>query len=478
MQNHYLNVQLKVYDKKDKIPNDAVEVSLINNASTKIDSVWPNSLSASIEKAFTDKETQLWSSWTDKKEIILALSNQDLEEIRLAGAMVYKALKKENEKSAHLKDLANLPKERQFAFLEGLLLSSYNFDKYHKEKNTSPIEVYLADTGISNEEIKQLNTLVEAISLTKNLVNEPPNYMNAVQFSIDAKSAGEKFGFETEVLDKDKITELKMGGLLGVNQGSTIPPTFNIFHYKPENAINKKPLVLVGKGVMFDTGGYSLKVGGVMSTMKSDMAGGSAVLGIVSAIAGNKLPYHVIGLVPATDNKISGNAMVVDDVITMMDGTTVDVQNTDAEGRLVLADALTYAKRFDPELVIDIATLTGASAAITGSFGMAVLGKDQESIDKLTHTGEAVYERLVQLPLWKEYAELLKSEVADLQNIGGKTGGVSTAGKFLEHFTDYPWIHFDIAGAAFIKEAKGYKQSGATAVPLRLLYNFVKSKCE
>jgi len=451
MQDHYLNVQLNAYAQEEEIAKEAVEIILINTANAETDSAWKKSLSASIKKAFTDKKTQLWTSWTDKKEIIIALPQKDLEEIRLAGAMIYKTLKKENAKTAHLNDLENLSKETQLALLEGLLLSSYKFDKYHKEKNTTAIDIYLAESAVSKEEVKELTTLAEAVSLTKNLVNEPPNYMDALQFSSDAKAAGKKFGFETEVLDKEKIKELKMGGLLGVNQGSTIPPTFNIFHYKPKNPINKKPLVLVGKGVMFDTGGYSLKVGGIMSTMKSDMAGGSAVLGIVSAIAGNKLPYHVIGLVPATDNKISGDAMVVDDVITMMDGTTVDVQNTDAEGRLVLADALTYAKRFDPELVIDIATLTGASAAITGDFGMAVLGKDQESIDELTHTGESVYERLVQLPLWKEYADLLKSEVADLQNIGGKTGGVSTAGKFLEHFTDYPWIHFDIAGAAFIK---------------------------
>ena len=181
---------------------------------------------------------------------------------------------------------------------------------------------------------------------------------------------------------------------------------------------------------------------------------------------------------PATDNKISANALVVDDVITMMDGTTIEVQNTDAEGRLVLADALTYAKRFEPELVIDMATLTGASAAITGPFGIAVLGNVKEQIDELKEIGEQVYERLLQLPLWKEYKELLKSSVADMSNLGGPIGGVSTSSIFLEHFTDYPWIHLDIAGAAFVKEAKGYRQSGATAVPVRLLYKFIKRKCK
>jgi len=211
-----------------------------------------------------------------------------------------------------------------------------------------------------------------------------------------------------------------------------------------------------------------------MSTMKCDMAGGAAVLATIAAVAGNKLPYRVIGLVPATDNKISANALVVDDVIRMMDGTTVEVQNTDAEGRLVLGDALAYAKRFDPELVIDMATLTGAAAAITGPFGLAALGNAQEQIDKLKEAGEEVYERIVQLPLWKEYRELLKSDIADLKNIGGPTGGVSTSAKFLEHFTDYPWVHLDIAGPAFIKESKGYRQSGATGVPVRLLYRLIE----
>jgi leucyl aminopeptidase len=237
-------------------------------------------------------------------------------------------------------------------------------------------------------------------------------------------------------------------------------------------------LVLVGKGVTFDTGGYSLKAGNSMPGMKSDMAGGAAVLGIISAAAQNNLPFHVIGIVPATNNMISGNALVVDDIITMMDGTTVEILNTDAEGRLILADALTFAKRFEPELVIDMATLTGASVAITGSFGIATAGNTQEQMDALKISGENVYERLIQLPFWKEFEELLKSDIADLKNIGGPIGGATTAGKFLEHFTDYPWIHLDIAGAAHINKATGYKQSGGTGVAVRLIYDFIKCKIE
>ena len=431
----------------------------------------------SIDRAFLENKSAVFSTVSDKQSFIVLVPDPDVESIRLAGASAYKVLQKQLIHSARVRGLDELTEEQRYAFLEGMLLSSYDFDKYKTKKNTHFIDLYISNQSFSEDKMVELQLLAQSISLTKTLVNEPGDYMNALQFSKVATQAGKDFGFETEILHKEEIVNLKMGGLLAVNKGSETPPTFNVFHYKPENAINEKPLVLIGKGVMFDTGGYSLKIGGSMISMKCDMAGGAAVLGILIAISGNKLPYHVIGLVPATDNKISSNALVVDDIITMMDGTTVEIQNTDAEGRLVLADALTYAKRFNPEMVIDMATLTGASAAITGSFGIKVVGNDQDGINDLAVIGEQVYERLAQLPLWKEYKELLKSNIADMSNVGGPTGGVSTSSMFLEHFTDYPWIHLDIAGASFVKDANGYRQSGATGVPVRLLYEFIKKKC-
>ena len=436
------------------------------------------SLAQNIDKAFTENKTAVITTLGNRRNFIAVTPDREKEALRLAGASLYVALQKQQIQTARMRGLDELSEDERYAFLEGMLLSSYDFDRYKAKKNVQQIAVHIRRRSFPEEKIAELKTLAEAVALTKTLVNEPVNYMDALKFSEVATEAGEQFGFETEVLHKTQIQELEMGGLLAVNKGSETPPTFNIFHYKPDNAVNEKPLVFVGKGVMFDTGGYSLKISGNMLTMKCDMAGGAAVLGTVAAIAGNKLPYYVIGLVPATDNKISANALVVDDVITMMDGTTVEVRNTDAEGRLVLADALTYAKRFEPELVIDMATLTGASAAITGSFGIAVLGNTQPRIDELKEVGEQVYERLLQLPLWKEYKELLKSSVADMSNLGGPIGGVSTSSIFLEHFADYPWIHLDIAGAAFVKETKGYRQSGATAVPVRLLYEFIKRKCK
>ena len=476
MIDNYLNAELKLNSQNDH--KNGNELELLINSTDEVSNQYPKSVSESIKEAVEKKKNKVIIANGDVQKFVVALPKTDLESLRIAGASVFQAFKNENCKEVNINEVKHLDENQRIAFLEGLLLSSYSFSKYKKEKSGSPVKISCSSNFIAEKSLGELKKLAEAVSLTKTMVNEPPQYMDALKFAEYAVDAGKKFGFETEILGKSEIEELGMGGILAVNRGSSIPPTFNIFHYKPENAVNDKPLVLVGKGVTFDTGGYSIKVGGNMTSMKSDMAGGAAVLGIISAAAANKLPYHIIGLVSATDNKISSDALVVDDIITMMDGTTVEVQNTDAEGRLVLADALTYAKRFNPELVVDMATLTGASVAITGSFGIAMAGNDQSAMDLLKVSGEETYERLIQLPFWTEFEDLLKSDIADLKNIGGPIGGATTAGKFLEHFTDYPWIHLDIAGASFVNDAKGYRQSGGTGVAVRLLYQFIKNKCQ
>lgn len=476
MIDNYLNAELILNSQNDN--KNGNELELLINSADEVSNQYPKSVVESIKEAFEKKKNKVIITNGDIQKFLIALPKTDLESLRLAGASVFQALKNENCKEVNINGVQDLDENQRIAFLEGLLLSSYSFSKYKKEKSGVQIKVSCTSNFIDEKSLTELKKLAEAVSLTKTMVNEPPQFMDALKFAEYAVDAGKKFGFETQILGKAQIEELRMGGILAVNRGSSIPPTFNIFNYKPENAVNEKPLVLVGKGVTFDTGGYSIKVGGNMTSMKSDMAGGAAVLGIVSAAAANKLPYHIIGLVSATDNKISSDALVVDDIITMMDGTTVEVQNTDAEGRLVLADALTYAKRFNPELVVDMATLTGASVAITGSFGIAMAGNDQSAMDLLKVSGEETYERLIQLPFWTEFEDLLKSDIADLKNIGGPIGGATTAGKFLEHFTDYPWIHLDIAGASFVNDAKGYRQSGGTGVAVRLLYQFIKTKCK
>jgi leucyl aminopeptidase len=216
-----------------------------------------------------------------------------------------------------------------------------------------------------------------------------------------------------------------------------------------------------------------------MDYMKSDMAGGAAVGGAIYAAALNRLPVHVIALVPATDNRPDGNAYVPGDVITMYNGKTVEVLNTDAEGRLLLADALSYARKFEPELVIDAATLTGAAAVALGQYGIAGMGTAKaEVFQQLQKAGREVYERVVEFPFWEEYGELLKSDIADMKNLGPREAGMITAGKFLENFVDYPWIHLDIAGAAFLMQPDSYRGKGATGTGVRLLYRFLKSLAE
>ena len=396
---------------------------------------------------------------------------------RKAGGEVVKVLKENRIEGAQITAVKGVEKEEVLAFLEGMILQDYEFLNYKSKKNPSTLKkVGVEIKGITDTDLKELTGTMKGVYLARDLVNEPVITLNAEELSNRITAAGKDAGFKVKVLNKKEIEKHNMGGLMGVNLGSIDPPTFNIMEYKPKNAKNKKPIVLVGKGIVYDTGGNNIKISGFMSNMKSDMGGAAAVSGIIYAAAKNELPVHVVGLIPATDNRIDKNALVPDDVITISDGTTVEIQNTDAEGRLVLADALVYAKKYDPELVLDFATLTGAAAAVTGSFGLAMMGTAGANQKRqILESGDLVYERCAEFPFWKEYSDLLKSEIADIKNIGGPVGGGTTAGKFLQHFTDYPWVHFDIAGPAFITKAEPYKPVGGTGAGVRLIYQFLKS---
>ena len=378
--------------------------------------------------------------------------------------------------------LFNLVDNSDFSisFIEGFVLSVYRFDKYKTRQNddeTATItNLWIADKHLSDTQLHETLVLLKAVYKTRDLVNEPPSFLTATRLAEAFKELGEESGFSVEIFGKKKIEALKMGGLLAVNRGSQEPPTFTIMTWKPDNPINEKPVILVGKGVVFDTGGLSLKpTAGSMDEMKSDMAGAATVGGILYAVAANKLPIWVIGLAPATDNRPGENAYAPQDVITMHNGMTVEVLNTDAEGRMILADALSYANRFEPQLVIDMATLTGAAHSAIGHYATVGMHNTKANeFERLKAVGEQIYERLVEFPFWDEYADLLKSDVADLKNIGGRIGGAITAGKFLEHFTDYPYIHLDIAGTAYLTSADAYLPKGGTGVGVRLLYYFLK----
>jgi len=362
---------------------------------------------------------------------------------------------------------------------EGMALGNYQFLKYRsnaKDLTNSLTKINISKESATAAEILRLSVVTDALYQARTLVNEPLNAMGAQDLSAAITEMGKSAGFKVTVMNKAQIVKEGMGGLLAVNRGSIDPPTFTIMEYKPKKALNKQPLVMVGKGIVYDTGGLSLKpTPNSMDRMKSDMSGAAVVSATLYAIAKLQLPIHVIALVPATDNRPGEQAYTPGDVIKMYSGATVEVLNTDAEGRMVLADALHYAKRFKPELVVDFATLTGAASAAVGEHGIVCMGTADEQVQQaFMESGFRQYERLVSYPLWDEYGDQIKSEIADLKNVGGATGGAITAGKFLEHFTDYPWMHFDIAGVSFNTSKKGYVPSGGTGYGVRMMLDYVE----
>jgi len=329
-----------------------------------------------------------------------AIPSFRLESYRVAGAKLLSIINDDKLHRVIVVDLDKKPEET-LAFAEGMALANYQFLKYKKdpsEKLNALNSIDVFSSGIKDTAVDHLNIMIDATCRCRDLVNEPVANLNAGKLAEEIEAMGKLAGAKVEILNKKKIETLKMGGLLAVNKGSVDPPSFTIMEWKPKKVVNKKPYIFVGKGVVFDTGGLNIKTADFMYNMKCDMAGGAAVASAVYAIAKANLPVHVIVLVPATDNRLNGNAYVNGDVITMHDGTKVEIINTDAEGRMILADALSYAKKYDPKLVINAATLTGAAARAIGKYGIvAMQSKAENAIDKLKLSGENVGERLVEL---------------------------------------------------------------------------------
>lgn len=401
-----------------------------------------------------------------------------LEDIRKSMAKMQKLMLLHKNKQVLFADLTD-NKERALAAMEGLALSAYRFLKYQKtekERGIFPEQIGIVSKNLVIDEIDDLQYLVNAVYWCRNMVNEPVSYLTTAQMTEEFKNMSVDAGFTLEVMDKTQIENEKMGGLLAVNRGSQDPPAFHVLEYKPEDCVNKNPIVFVGKGIVFDTGGMSLKpTKDSMDYMKSDMSGAAAVASAIYYAAKIKMPLHLVGLVPATDNRPGPNAYVPGDVIQMHNGLTVEVLNTDAEGRLILADALSFATAYKPELVIELSTLTGSASVAIGKYGIVGMGNaGKKWFTLLKNAGDDCYERLVEFPFWDEYDELLKSDIADLKNVGGRDGGAITAGKFLSHFTNYPFVHLDIAGPAFVSSPDSYRGKGATGIGVRLLALFMK----
>ncbi len=370
------------------------------------------------------------------------------------------------------------------SLVEGFMLAAYRFERYKTGKNDDfkgPERLVLHSSDhekTSRRGAERGRIVSECVMTARDLVNLSPHEKTPTLLAKAIERSAKKYGYEAEVWDQALIEAEGMGGLLAVNKGSFEPPTFTMMTWRPENAVNESPVVLVGKGVVYDTGGLSLKkTEGSMEYMKSDMAGAAAVVGTMEALARLEVPIHVVGLIPATDNRPGRNAYVPGEVVRMHSGKTVEVLNTDAEGRMILADALSYAKTYRPELVIDLATLTGAAVVALGNECAAVMTNDRDTaahLDALRVSGFRTGDRVHPLPMYEEYGELIESSVADIKNVGGRGAGSITAAKFLEHFVDYPWIHLDIAGTSFLKESKPYRPKGGTGFGVRLLADFLR----
>ncbi len=355
--------------------------------------------------------------------------------------------------------------------------SLYRYNKTLSSNNVKPalrkIIIHSSQKGTKlTTAAKTGQAVANGMAVTRELGNLPGNICTPTYLASEAKKLGRQYGIKVSVLNEKQMETLKMGSLLSVSRGSRQPAKLIVFEYKGA-AKTGDPIALVGKGVTFDSGGISIKPGGAMDEMKFDMCGAASVFGVMRSLGELKPKINVVGVVGATENLPDGLATKPGDVVTSMSGQTIEVLNTDAEGRLVLCDALTYTEKFKPKAVIDIATLTGACVIALGKQGAGLLGNDQKLVDKLLAAGQTAADRAWQLPLWEEYQDQLKSNFADMANIGGREAGTITAACFLSRFAKkFKWAHLDIAGVAW--ESGGNK--GATGRPVPLLMEYILSE--
>jgi leucyl aminopeptidase len=367
------------------------------------------------------------------------------------------------------------------ATIEGTVLALYRFDAQKQQEPANQLESFTvvehdpAKVGPIRESVETTRTILSGVALARDLVNMPPNVATPTRMAQAARAVAADHGLAVTVGDREWAAERAMGAYLAVAQGAGEPPQFIILEHNGER-IDLPTVVLVGKGVTFDTGGISIKPTEGMGSMKADMGGAAAVLGAMKAVGGLKLPLRVIGIAPCTENMPDAHAYRPADVITASNGKTIEIITTDAEGRMILADALVYAARYRPSAVIDLATLTGACVVALGEGVAAGLFSNDDTLrDGLLAAAGATDERLWPMPLYKDYRKTIRSEVADMKNSGGRTGGVGTSAVFLQEFTDYPWAHLDIAGMAHTTKADDYIPIGGTGFGVRLLVEYLRS---
>ena len=408
-----------------------------------------------------------------------------LSSISISGGTVARVIaKKGHTNFAFNPRVAGDAAEIAAGFAQGVTSSQFEIDKYKsKDKSTKYVKgASLFVEGASTNDLKDgLDkglVLGESMNFARDLANEPPNILTPTEMAKRAKDMATEFGLKCEILDEAKMEKLGMGSLLSVSKGSEQPAKMIVLKYTPEvsTAIDGELLTFVGKGITFDTGGISLKPGNGMEAMKYDMSGGATVLGTMMAIARLKPSIPVLGVVAAVENMPDGKASRPSDVVTAMNGKTIEILNTDAEGRLILADAVAYAESLGATKIVDMATLTGAVIVALGDVNTGIMGTDQELVDSIIESGKEVGEGFWQLPLGTEYSKAIKSEIADIKNMGaaGKAGTIAGA-SFIQEFVDKAkWAHLDIAGTAWADGERPYQAKGPTGVAIRTLYRLVE----
>jgi leucyl aminopeptidase len=496
---------VNIYVRKGNLPDTQTEAAVVahfeneerpSGAAAKLDEKCGGIITEIIRQGdFSGRLYQISLIYTRgtipaKRLIVVGLGKRiDFSSERLRGAFSKAAQQVRSINIAEFKTSLDFgstdltPDQAAEAVVEGVLLGLYQYTPF-KTIDRDSIREIAEFTIVAEEEkaVKNIRNAAKAgeiigraVTFARDIVSAPANEMTPLDLANEARASAKGKNIQCRVLETGEMRELGMNGLLGVAAGSSQPPQFIIMEY-PGGKKSSPHIVLVGKGLTFDSGGISIKPSEKMDQMKSDMAGGAAVIAAVRAVAELGLPVNLVGLVPATENLPGGKAYKPGDILKSLSGQTIEIVTTDAEGRVILADALTYAGRYKPAAIIDLATLTSACIIALGDSVTGMMGNDDELKKEIREVADLTGEKVWELPLWEEYDELIKGDAADYKNSGGRAGGAITAGCFLSKFTGgYPWVHLDIAGPAWVTKERPYIPKGASGVGVRLLIQFLRN---
>jgi leucyl aminopeptidase len=489
-------MKFRINDTEDitKIPSHMIVVNKFEDSDLEGDAlVLDTSMNGALknivdEEGFTGKDNtclmvHTLGSISGKKIALLGLGKKEeftLDKVRRAAGVAVKKAEEAKAASIGFSPIKNeklLPEDVIQAMVEGAALASYKFDKYlekkEEKKDIEEIEFLTAKSAPLEQAIHWGVIISRAVNYTRDIVNEPANIVTPEVLAQKALELSEKPGLSCRILEQEEMEKMGMGAALAVARGSANPPRFIHITYTPSETAKSK-IAIVGKGLTFDSGGLNIKVGDHMKTMKIDKSGACSVLGVMSALPDLQPKIEVHGIIAACENMPGSRSYRPDDILRAMNGKTIEVINTDAEGRLTLADALSYAITLKPDRIIDLATLTGACVIALGEFMTGVMGNNQTLIDEILENAKNAGEKMWQLPFDEQLKEKLKCDVADIKNLGDRYGGTITAGLFLENFVDsIPWVHLDIAGPSFNEKGWYYNPKGASGVAVRTLLKYL-----